>query len=91
MKETNSKTFDNELPVISVAVSDLLPDNDHWCNRFTIRSASSDREYIVSQNKKKQHWGCSCPGWKAHRRCKHLSTLGLPNLEVPYPVNLVKT
>ena len=28
-----------------------LPDNDQWTNRFEIRSETSDRIYIIAQNK----------------------------------------
>jgi hypothetical protein len=54
-----------------------LPDNDQWTNRFEIESESSDRIYIVSQNKKTGIWGCSCPAWRTRRYCKHLRSLGL--------------
>lgn len=58
-----------------------LPDNDQWTNRFEIESESSDRIYIVSQNKKTGEWGCSCPGWRIPkngvRSCKHLRSLNL--------------
>jgi hypothetical protein len=57
-----------------------------WINRVEIRSESSDRIYVVSQHATKRYWGCSCPGWRAHRRCKHLERLGLPCGEVPYEV-----
>jgi len=63
-----------------------LPDNDQWGHRFEIKSQSSDRKYIVAQNKAKRHWGCSCPGWKSHRNCKHLQALGLPSHERPHEV-----
>jgi len=49
-----------------------LPSNAQWENRFEIRSESSNRVYIVAQNKKTGCWGCSCPGYLSHRRCKHL-------------------
>lgn len=61
-----------------------LPDNDQWENRFEIHSETSDRVYIVAQNKKKRYWACSCPGWKAHRHCKHLQSIGVPSHERPY-------
>ncbi len=70
------------------AGSVTLPDNAQWENRFEVRSASSDRVYIVSQHKTKRHWGCSCPGWKAHRNCKHLIAVGLPIYEEPHEVKL---
>ena len=63
-----------------------LPDNDQWTNRFEVRSESSGRVYVVSQNKKKRHWGCSCPGWRTHRKCKHLTAIGLPVHEEPHEI-----
>jgi len=54
-----------------------LPDNDQWTNRFEIESESSDRIYIVAQNKNTGVWGCSCPAWRTRRYCKHLRTLNL--------------
>ena len=61
-----------------------LPDNDQWTNRFEVRSETSNRVYTIAQHKTKKHWGCSCPGWKAHRKCKHLTAAGIPNHEQPY-------
>lgn len=52
--------------------STLLPDNKQWTNRFQIKSASSDRLYIIAQQRADGVWGCSCPGWRHHRRCHHL-------------------
>ena len=63
-----------------------LSDGKQWQNRFEIHSETSDRVYTISQNKKKRHWGCSCPAWRRWRKCKHLTTLGLPCLEKPYEV-----
>jgi hypothetical protein len=64
-----------------------MANNDNiWINRTDIRSETSDRVYTVSQHATKRHWGCSCPGWKAHRRCKHLEQLGLPGGEAPFDV-----
>jgi len=80
------------LPAVTVTIrvnkSDMLPDNKLWKNRFEIHSSSSDRVYIVSQNIDKGHMGCSCPGWKSRRKCKHLSSLGLPNFEQPVTLNI---
>lgn len=60
-----------------------LPDNGQWTNRFEIRSASSNRVYVVAQNKATKKWGCSCPGYCIHRKCKHLvEGCGLPEHEI---------
>ena len=66
-----------------------LPDNDQWQNRFEIRSETSNRIYIVAQNKKKGHWACSCPSWRVRRTCKHLIALSIPCFEKPYYPNLL--
>lgn len=63
-----------------------LPDNAEWTNRFEIKSESSDRLYVVSQNKQKRHWACSCPAWRTRRACKHLKVLQLPAGERPHEV-----
>lgn len=52
--------------------SNLLPDNERWTNRFQVKSGSSERLYIIAQQRTDGVWGCSCPGWRHHRRCKHL-------------------
>ena len=44
-------------------------------NRIEIKSETSNRLYVVAQNKKTNNWGCSCPGWIIHRKCKHLFAL----------------
>ena len=51
----------------------LLDDSDRWMNRFQIRSGSSDRLYVIAQQRADNVWGCSCPGWRHHRKCKHLT------------------
>ena len=61
-----------------------LLDNDQWQNRFEVRSETSGRIYVIAQHKNKKHWGCSCPGWKRHRRCKHLESIGIPSYEQPF-------
>jgi hypothetical protein len=65
-----------------------LPDNGTHTNRFEIKSASSDRKYIIAQKKATGSWGCSCPGWIRNRNCKHLKALGLPCFEVPFEATL---
>lgn len=52
--------------------SNRLEDNVQWCNRFEIHSESSSRVYIIAQNKQSGKYGCSCPGFLSHRKCKHL-------------------
>lgn len=52
--------------------STLLPDNKQWTNRFEVKSASSSRMYVIAQQRADGVWGCSCPGWTHHRKCKHL-------------------
>lgn len=87
--QKNSTNTKQQVITLKIPKADLLPDKGQWCNRFEIRSETSDRLYVVSQHKEKEHWGCSCPGWRRFRKCKHLENLGLPNYEQPYPVNLV--
>ena len=82
----------SNLPAKSVSLrinkNEALPDNAQWTNRFEIRSSSSNRIYIVAQNIDKGHMGCSCPGWRTRRNCKHLTSLGLPGYEVPVTLNI---
>lgn len=61
-----------------------LPDNKQWENRFKIQSEDGTKCYIIAQNKKKRHWGCSCASYRFRRYCKHLDGLLLPGLEKPY-------
>ncbi len=76
------------LPTLYIESGVVLQDNEQWTNRFEIKSESSNRIYVVSQNKKKRHWGCSCMGWKRFRHCKHLGALNLPAYEKPFEVQL---
>ncbi|MDR2272033.1 MAG: hypothetical protein LBF27_14100 [Sphingobacterium sp.] len=78
------------LPVIRISEALSLPDNDQWQFRFEVESETSDRVYIIAQNKKRKHWGCSCPGWKRFKQCKHLQALNIPGKEQPYEVNIIK-
>jgi hypothetical protein len=70
--------------------SKRLLDVGEWTNRFEIRSETSNRIYVVAQHKTRRHWGCSCPGWRRHRTCKHLATLALPAHEHPHEVRLLR-
>ena len=74
------------VPTIYVKPSSKLPDTDQWINRFNVRSERSNRLYVIAQNRLKRHWGCSCPGWRIHRTCKHLKTLALPSYERAHEV-----
>jgi hypothetical protein len=73
---------------IRVPAESRLPEGPQWTNRFEIKSGSSDRKYIISQNKAHRHWGCSCPGWRTHRTCKHLAAIGLPPKEQPFEARI---
>jgi hypothetical protein len=75
-------------PIIHVSKELTMPDNDQWQFRFKVESESSNRLYVIAQHKKKKHWACSCPGWKRHRKCKHLEAIGVPGYEQPYEVEL---
>ncbi|MGE9310460.1 hypothetical protein ACLOAU_02385 [Niabella sp. CJ426] len=78
------------LPSIRISKELALPDTDQWQFRFNVRSETSNRLYTIAQNKRKRHWGCSCPAWKRYRHCKHLDAIGIPGYEKPYEVNLIK-
>jgi len=84
----SASTLPEKSVSISVRSTDALPDNAQWKNRFEIKSSSSNRVYIVSQNIANGHMGCSCPGWRIHRNCKHLTALGLPGYEQPVTLNI---
>lgn len=60
--------------------------NNQWINRIEIKSETSNRVYVVAQHAERRSWGCSCPGWRRHRHCKHLERLGLPSSEEPFEV-----
>lgn len=60
----------------------VLADNAQYTNRFEVKSASSNRVYIVAQHKTSKWWACSCPGWIRHRKCKHLNAMSLPCYQV---------
>lgn len=72
--------------------SSLLPDNDQWMNRFKVKSTSSSAFYTIAQRRSDKVWGCSCVGWRHHRRCRHVddvlsrlskvSTAGIKSVDV---------
>lgn len=80
----------NTLPALRINSDVALPDNDQWQFRFEIQSATSNRLYTIAQNKKKKHWGCSCPGYRRYRKCNHLISLGIPTNEQPYEPKIIK-
>lgn len=82
--QTTTTRTNNALPVLRVPQSMMLPDSDQWEKRFEIHSETSNRIYVIAQNRKRRHWGCSCPAYRTRRRCKHLEEIGLPTNEVPY-------
>lgn len=77
------------MALANMIAESTLSDNKQWTNRFEIRSETSDRLYIIAQHKANRHWGCSCPGWRRHRNCKHLMAVGLPSLEEPHEVERI--
>lgn len=79
----------NNLPTLRIDRDLALPDTEQWQFRFEVFSESSNRVYIVAQHKNKRHWGCSCPGWKIHRKCKHLEALNIPSHEKPYEPKII--
>lgn len=69
-------TIQNTASVAQIASeigSTLLEDNERWTNRFQIQSQTSSSLYIIAQQRADGVWGCSCPGWRHHRRCKHVT------------------
>lgn len=70
----------NAVAVVAARMgSSLLPDSAQWQNRFEVRSETSSRRYVIAQRKSDGSFGCSCMGWKSHRKCKHLTAV-LPAL-----------
>lgn len=67
----------NDLTIRPPKHAVMLPDNTHWEMRFYVKSETSDRLYVVARNKRTGQWGCSCPGWRRYRYCKHLSSMGI--------------
>ena len=61
------------LVAAQIGCSEMLPDNDQWINRFQAKSTSSSSLYTIAQRRSDKTWGCSCVGWRNHRKCKHLT------------------
>jgi hypothetical protein len=64
---------------ISKNAVEILPDSDRFKVRFKVRSASSNRLYLISYDNAPgaQYWTCSCRGNISHGHCKHLTACGL--------------
>jgi hypothetical protein len=53
----------------------ISPPVDHWIERYTVPSESSDRKYTVGK-KDDGTWGCTCPRYKFHHEeCKHIQAV----------------
>jgi len=79
---------ETKLPTVYIPKEVRLPDKGQWQNRFEVHSEGSNNVWTIAQHKEKKHWGCSCPGWKAHRKCKHLAAVGVPNHEVSFEAQI---
>jgi hypothetical protein len=70
----NSLTTLNSL--IPASAVEVLPDSGRYKCRFKVKSASSNRLYLISYDTA-GYWTCSCPGNIRHGSCKHLEAAGL--------------
>lgn len=68
----------NELAKYSKQSVQIFPDTDRYKCRFTVKSESSDRLYMISFDAAQGagYWTCSCRGNIAHGQCKHLTAIG---------------
>ena len=80
--------MDTAITVHIPTTSQVLPDNAAYCNRFEVKSQTSNSVYIIAQSKKGRWWSCECPGWRRHRTCKHMKSVGLPCGQVPFEARL---
>jgi hypothetical protein len=69
-----------------------------WINPVEIKSETSSRKYTVSElvimGIPTGTYGCSCPGWKAYGKCKHLTAMHLRSAReptIPAPKGLGKS
>lgn len=74
MNEFQKYISERNVAVMKQLTADL-PDKGDWTNRFEIKSATSNRVYTIAKRKSNGTYGCSCPGWLAHRNCKHLKAV----------------
>lgn len=80
----------SNLPTLRIRSEVALPDNDQFQFRFQVRSEISNSLYTIAQHKTGKWWGCDCPGWIRHKKCKHLAALGIPNYQQPYEPKIIK-
>ena len=76
---------------IQIPGGNALEDNAQYTNRFEIASSSSNRVYVVAQNKMTGEWSCSCPAWiikkpGKERTCRHLRAIMPELLSAQNPV-----
>jgi hypothetical protein len=61
---------------------ETLPENDTWAHRFQIKSGTASRLYVIGKHRETGMWVCSCPGFRSHRHCKHMSAVSSTTSEV---------
>jgi len=71
-KAATLRTADIANAILKYVIS---PPVDHWAERYTVPSESSDRTYTVGK-KDDGTWGCTCPRYKFHHvECKHIQAV----------------
>ena len=71
-KAATLRTADIANSILKYVIS---PPVDHWIERYTVPSESSDRKYTVGK-KDDGTWGCTCPRYKFHHvECKHIQAV----------------
>jgi len=58
---------------------ETLPDTDRYKCRYTVKSGSSNKLYMISYDNAPGagYWTCSCFGNRRYGQCKHLTAAGL--------------
>lgn len=74
-----SLTAGTSLVAVPRTAVEVLPDSARYKCRFKVRSASSNRLYLVSYDNAPGagYWTCSCRGNIRYGQCKHLTAAGL--------------
>ena len=71
----------SDLNVITAPANavETLPDTDRYKCRYTVKSGSSNKLYMVSYDSAPGagYWTCSCFGNRRYGQCKHLTAAGL--------------